>query len=415
MDEELIELLYDLARSLRGPMENDRCPLAEIADLGDDGVPCLIQALGHSDPVIRKMAAFALGEMRSPLDAPPDPNLTLAVPHLEHVLASDPDPKVRMQAAEALWFLCESRAAIHTFIRGLSDGDVEIRRWAAVMLGLHGAQVEEAISPLIQALSDSDLLVRRIAAEVLGMFGPDAAIALPQVEPFLQEDEWTRVVAAQAILTIDPARTDELFPILVEATASRSSRIRYLAVEALAKLPSAGKTAIPELIAALDDENEAVRMAALGAIPNFGIAASLAIPTLLSILRGEGRDGEDLLARGRAADALAEIGEGATETAYFLIESLSEPGDHPLAISFRLRVARALWRIQQDSGYLLEIGLRTIRNPSVWLRRMAAIFLGDLGAAGRVAIPHLRRLIQDDNPVVRDAAQKALEKIEAVA
>ncbi len=408
MDDKIIELLRDLASVLEGP-DLERSPLTEISDLGPKAVASLIHALSHSDPVLRKMAAFALGEMRSPFGSSLDP--APAVPYLEHVLATDADPNVRRQAAESLWFLCESRKAVDAFIRGLSDEDVDIRRWAAVMLGLHGAQVQEAISPLIRALDDSDVLVRRISAEVLGMFGPAATEALPKLEPLLGEDEWTRAVGAEAILTIRPDRTDELGPILIEATASRSSRIRYLAVESLAKLPTVGKLAIPELIAALDDENEAVRMAALGAIPIFGVEGSPAVPTLLSILKGEGRDGGDLQVRGRAADALAEIGDGAT--AYFLMESLGEPGDHPLVISFRLRVARALWRIQEDSSYLLEIGLRTTRNPSWWLRRIATIFLGDLGVAGRAAVPHLRRLVNDVHPGVREVAEKALEKIEA--
>ena len=410
MDEKVIELLRDLASVLEGP-DLERSPLTEISDLGQQAIPSLIAALGHVDPVIRKVAAFALGEMRSPFGETLDP--TPAVPHLEHVLAADTDPNVRRQAAESLWYLCESKKAVHAFIRGLSDEDVDIRRWAAVMLGLPEAQIKEAISPLIHALDDDDLLVRRISAEVLGMFGPDAAEALPKLESLLGEDEWTRTVGAEAILSIRPDRTDELGPILIEATRSRSSRIRYLAVEALAKLPAVGKLAIPELIAALEDKNEAVRMAALGAIPIFGVEGSPAVPTLLSILRGEGRDGGDLQVRGRAADALAEIGEGTTETAYFLIESLGEPGDHPLTIGFRLRVARALWRIQEDSSYLLEIGLRTIRNPSWWLRRIATIFLGDLGVAGRAAVPHLRRLMRDDHPAVREVAEKALQKIEA--
>ncbi len=410
MDEKVIELLRDLASVLEGP-DLERSPLTEISDLGQQAIPSLIAALGHVDPVIRKVAAFALGEMKSPFGSSLDP--TSAVPHLEYVLSVDADPNVRTQAAEALWYLTESKAAVHAFISGLSDEDVDIRRWAAVMLGLPGAQIKEAITPLICALEDSDLLVRRISAEVLGIFGPDAAEALPKLESLLGEDEWTRMVGTEAILTIRPDWTDELGPILIEATASRSSRIRYLAVEALAKLPSAGRMAIPELIAALEDQNEAVRMAALGAIPIFGMAASPAVPALLSILKGEGRDGGDLQVRGRAADALAEIGEEATETAYFLMESLGEPGDHPLAISFRLRVARALWRIQEEPSYLLEIGLRTIRNPSWWLRRMATIFLGDLGVAGKAAIPHLRRLVQDDHPGVKEVAEKALQKIEA--
>ena len=38
----------------------NRCPLVEISDLGDEVVPGLIHALGHYDPVVRRMAAYSL-------------------------------------------------------------------------------------------------------------------------------------------------------------------------------------------------------------------------------------------------------------------------------------------------------------------------------------------------------------------
>ncbi len=216
MDGRVIELLRDLATTF----DLERSPLAEISDLGQQAVPCLIKALTHADPVIRKMAAFALGELRSPFGDSPD--LSPAVPHLEQLLDTDADPHVRMQAAESLWYLTESKKAIHTFVNGLSESDLGIRRWAAAMLGLSGMQVEEAIQPLIHALDDDDLLLRRCVGRVSARFGADAAEALPKLEPLLDEDEFTRLIGANAILSIAPSRTEELGPMLIERSAESS-------------------------------------------------------------------------------------------------------------------------------------------------------------------------------------------------
>jgi hypothetical protein len=86
-----------------------------------------------------------------------------------------------------------------------------------------------------------------------------------------------------------------------------------------------------------------VRTAALDALENVGSAAAPAVPRLVQILRGEGPEGEDVFARGMAADVLASIGKDAEEAAYSLIECLDEPGDDDTGSYFHLQVARALY------------------------------------------------------------------------
>ena len=54
------DLLLLLAHSLEHP-DPDSSPLSDIADLGDQAVPLLIEALTHDDPIIRRTAADTLG------------------------------------------------------------------------------------------------------------------------------------------------------------------------------------------------------------------------------------------------------------------------------------------------------------------------------------------------------------------
>jgi HEAT repeat protein len=146
-------------------------------------------------------------------------------------------------------------------------------------------------------------------AEALAMHGVAAVPALPKVEVLLDENEWTRVIGVEAILKIDPSRTEELSPVLAEALGSRSRLIRHQVVQTLADLPNAGRMAVPELTEALDDEDEIVRMEALNSLEHLGSAAAPAVPKLVQILQGAGKDGSDILIRGMAAAVLAAIGE----------------------------------------------------------------------------------------------------------
>jgi HEAT repeat protein len=408
MDDRILDLLRDLASDF----ENSGLywtPISEIRDLGDEAVPKLVDALRHGDPLIRKMAALAIGDLRSPIDNSLD--LTSVIPHLEKALKTDADPEVRRQAAESLWDICEHPAALQDFLDGLHEENVEARRWGAIMLCLVGEKAPRAIRPLIAALDDPDVLVRRYVAEALAMHGAGAASALPKLELLLGEDEWTRVIGVEAILKIDSSRTEDLSRILAEALASRSRLIRHQVAQALGDLPNAGRIAVPELVETLTDEEWAVRMATLATLDNLGPAASLAAPTLIKILQGEGRDGGDILARGQAADVLASIGQEAQEVAYFLLECLDEPGDDDMTVHFRLKVARALWLISGDPDHVLPRAVELLGNPNWWLRYRAAVVLGDLGAAGRAAVPLLRRALEDEHPSVRRSAAGSLEKI----
>ena len=102
MVERLLGLLRDLAADLED-LDPERSVLSEIRDLGGQTVPLLIQALRHGEPQIRRMAAFALGQLGWSRDS--SLGLEGAVPHLEQVLKADADSDVRQQAAEALWFV----------------------------------------------------------------------------------------------------------------------------------------------------------------------------------------------------------------------------------------------------------------------------------------------------------------------
>ena len=60
-----IDLLRLLADSHEHP-DPDNSPLSNIAEIGDQAVSVLVEALTHDDPIIRRVAADTLGQLQSP-------------------------------------------------------------------------------------------------------------------------------------------------------------------------------------------------------------------------------------------------------------------------------------------------------------------------------------------------------------
>ena len=113
-----IDLLRLLADSHEHP-DPDSSPLSDITDLGDQAVPLLIEALTHDDPLIRRTAAETLGQLRFPVDTVWI--CSQPIPHLETMIASDPNTLVRLHGAEALWIITRNKKVVPGFIEALSD------------------------------------------------------------------------------------------------------------------------------------------------------------------------------------------------------------------------------------------------------------------------------------------------------
>lgn len=405
MDTDLrfIALLCFLAASSEHP-DPDCSPLSDIADLGDQAVPLLIEALTHDDPIIRRTAADALGQLRSLVDRSLD--LQPAVPHLERMTETDPDPVARLNAAEAIWNVTGTKTVVPDFVEALSHEDVEVRCGAVSLIGLVEADLQDVLQPLVAALADPNPFVRGTAAEVLADHGAAAAEALPSLDRLLAEDEFTRVVVAHAILCIDPSRTEELVPVFAEALSSQHREVRIRAAQVLGEIPAAGALAIQSLIQALGDEEEIVRPAVLNTLQNLGASAAPAMTALVEFLAIS----NDLIERGLIADTLGTIGPAAEVAVPQLLKCLEEPGEVVARTFFRIKLASALWHISGEPDHLLALGLEAVGRPEWWLRWKAAMCLGELGLA---AVPHLHRLLDDGHRTVRRAAAESLRRVEA--
>lgn len=156
----------------------------------------LIDALVHAPRRERFLVAEALGQQK----------VAEAADALIAAL-DDSDEVLRREAAWALGELADPRA-VETLIVHLADSWMEVADYAGVALSAIGAP---AAAPLIAALASDNSEVRWRAAAALGRIGDPAA--LPALEWMRQHDEadtsfdgYNRDVAADAIARITGTR-----------------------------------------------------------------------------------------------------------------------------------------------------------------------------------------------------------------
>jgi HEAT repeat protein len=164
--------------------------------------------------------------------------------------------------------------------RALSDPNPKVRSQAARKLGEIGAAAKAAVPDLAAALNDADKQVRFAAVNALWTMGPDAAEAFPAVLGALKSDKSVEVreSAVRALADIDPNLA--VPPISGALTEDADPRVRLKAAEALSKLGHHATAAIPALISALNDADYDVRTGAVDALAAMGSEAKTAVPAL---------------------------------------------------------------------------------------------------------------------------------------
>ncbi len=198
-------VLRQILAATRDPDDSVRAAavgsLVGLADRDTRGVITAIQwALADSSVVVRQTAARALGMIAATLPATQPDAASILIP----LLASREDSRVRVQAA---WGLCyfgrdhrRHRAGefpadvVPALVTALRDPDVEVRRTAAVILGLTTYDPGErrisswdrrkaSIIPALKAgISDLDKAVREESALALYAFGQRDAVVIELIE-----------------------------------------------------------------------------------------------------------------------------------------------------------------------------------------------------------------------------------------
>jgi HEAT repeat protein len=193
-------------------------------------------------------------------------------------------------------------------------------------------------------------------------------------------DAEARHQAIFALGAIGPKRP-EVVPALARIlTTDPDAEARQQAALALRKMRATTRAAVPELTQALEDQEPAVRMNAALTLAGLGPEARAAVPALIQAVEREGN-------RMHVGGFYVTIQE---EAALALGRATAGSAEGVPALTGALQAAR-----------------------SAEGRAGLARALGEVGAAARPAVPQLRALLQDDSLDVREAAEKALKKIES--
>ncbi len=329
------------------------------------------------------------------------------------------------QRLEAVRFLGDlgpaAKAAIPQLRRRLKeDADAEVRSAAGLALAFvsHGPDRPAAVMDLAQALKDAESEVRSSAALALGILKEDAKDALPQLiatlrDVFRDPNSVGWFEAATAIMKIEEQNTT--VPVLVAEKLKNQTEALGGARNFLVRLGSRAQPSVPTLIDVLrDHENFWMGRCgqAIDVLGSIGPPAKEAVPELLKLL--EVRE-DDL--RFRSALALTRIDPQQEAGVSVLLAELGNRdvrGRAEGAVWLAKRATLVLWDgktlRRAISGGLRGMQQTAYANRS---RRVTAVqALGEMGPAGRDAVPALTEALKDPTPAVREAAAKALNKIQ---
>lgn len=241
-----------------------RVRAAAISVLGETRDPrhvARIEAgLNDADPRVRRSAVWYLGEL-GPLTAS-------AVPSVRNAL-TDPDGRVRISAARALWRMTgDADEAVAVLQRELaaSDGNYQ----TALTISEMGRSAESAIPALLARLGSE-------------------AVHRPSRTPS---------PTAMALGSVGPAAV----PGLIELLGHERAEVRVGAAVALRKQGSHAAPAVPKLLALVDHSDAEVQITAVQALGAIGPAAQPALARLDRL----SRETTDYL-RSAALEALRQI------------------------------------------------------------------------------------------------------------
>ncbi|MGA2496378.1 MAG: HEAT repeat domain-containing protein [Tepidisphaeraceae bacterium] len=182
------------------------------------------------------------------------------------------DATVRAEAVNDIRTLgSKARAAAASLVECLADSAPRVRVSAAaavLRVAPRAADRTRALALLSQALNSSDFQLRRAAIQAVGFAGPAAAPLAARLGTLLKNtDVSTQVASIQAIALLGTAARDAtaaVIPLLDDPAYAID------AADALGRIGSPAKEALPRLTRMLTSEQAAIRWAAVRAMAQIG-------------------------------------------------------------------------------------------------------------------------------------------------
>jgi HEAT repeat protein len=380
--------------------------LEKIGKPSTSDVPFLVKGLEDKRSDYRASVAQTLSWVCTPENK-------LSAPLLKDALAKEPETRVKLYLAQALWAVDRQP---HEVLKVFRDAlhypdDPAIRAGAALALNHLGQEARLAAPDLRRVLDDPNMQVRLYAAQVLWYLERNkdtAEMVVPVLGKVLKaEDRAYRADAAQVLINIGPRAVgaiDDLIEALKDPTNDPDLRSRCaFALGAIGPDAAPATKALAELVRS---GGGALSEQAASALYLIGPRAVDAVPALTVALSDP-----NIQLRGRAALALSAIGEDARSATEALKAALEQNKDP----NIRVLVARALCMVNPPQQELaLPVLLEVAQDTSqLWDLRAAAVeTLGFLGPVAKAAHPTLLRIQgETEEPRLKATAVAAAGRI----
>ena len=369
-------------------------------------VEALAAALKDQDALVRRSAAFALGNFGTSAKS--------ALGALETALASDTSPAVRQNIAWALGKI--GPESVTSLKAALRDPDPVVQRDAAKSIGLFKDEVaRKALPELVACCQVKNSQVRSAALNVLISIldVEDKKAAASIAEALDDPDLEVKQNAALALSNLGGKEAVRAIPILLDALKQKANKeLRGQAAVAIYNIGPEAEAAVEPLIQALADDDRDLRMKAATALGGIGHKAEAAVPPLVKLLANAQEENK---ARVEAAKALALIGPvpAAVQAVPTLVQVLVNPKNDAIV---RERVIWALRphyvkRADADLPGVFDAFKKILSEPMEEHNKMlhydCAYMLGVLqkNKAPEEALNTLLKFLHDKNIVVYRGAR----------
>ena len=285
------------------------------------------------------------------------------------------------------------------------------------------------IAALVAILQDPDKDVREEAVEALGEIGENerkagnnydtAAIGLATALQDTSDDVFREAVQElDDVRPTSPQSVAIVVPALIEVRMRGSSSARNDVVdvlgrigEILAKKGQSTDTIRDALIASLNDNSRKVRTNAINELSDIRATSTETFTALIGVLS----DGSKSV-RANAEDVLIDLGEHAPMTIAPMLAAALTNSASAVTRGHVVDVLGGIGEELVDDGksgeMVVEPLLGALRDTAEDVRRNAADELGEMRATSPDVQAALTQALDDNSKAVRDAAKKALRRIE---
>lgn len=276
--------------------------------------------------------------------------------------------------------LHEATAASHD--DGLSELAAELDAIKAKHRMLQAKWQSELLAQIVPTLADESDDVRREYVDFLEEIGSPGIPALVATLQDPDKDVREKAVDALGDIGEDLAKkgqpTDAIRDALIARLNDNSRKIRTNAINGLSDIRAASTETFTALIGTLSDGSKSVRASAEEALIELGEHAPMTIAPMLAAAL---TNSESAVTRGHIVDVLGGVGEALTDDGH-------------------------------SGEMVVEPLLGALRDTAEDVRRNAADELGEMRATSPDVQAALTQALDDNSEAVRNAAKKALRRIE---